>query len=50
MQLFSQRRILAIVSLLAKHEVYPGAIRELAVLTNMNDELHVRPPSSPLLR
>lgn len=50
MQMFSQRRILAIVSLLAKHEVYPGAIRELAVLTNMNDELHVMERPEMLLK
>jgi len=49
-QLFNQRRILAIVNMLAKHEVYPGAIRELAVLTKMNDELHVMQRPEMLLK
>jgi chromosome segregation ATPase len=49
-QLFNQRRILAIVNILAKHEVYPGAIRELSVLTKMNDELHVMQRPEMLLK
>jgi len=49
-QLFNQRRILAIVNMLAKHEVYPGAIRELAVLTKMNEELHVMQRPEMLLK
>jgi len=38
---FKQRTILQVVSLLAANEVYPGAVRELSVLTRMIKELHV---------
>jgi len=37
---FKQRTILQAVSLLAANEVYPGAVRELSLLTRMIKELH----------
>lgn len=37
---FKQRTILQVVSLLAANEVYPGAVRELSVLTRMIKDLH----------
>jgi len=47
---FKQRTILQVVSLLAANEVYPGAIRELAVLTRMIKDLHVMQRPEMLLK